>query len=608
MSSFKMSSSPIYTPLSGPDTIRVLEIGLVRRPAGDHLSGRLTIESLHDQPNYVALSYVWGASSSKDPIIEIAGYPFQVRESLFQAIKVLVSDNPKGKIRLWIDQICINQNDNTEKEHQVQLMSKIYSQARLVVCWLGDEADASDFAMVSFSYITRIHREAPKLSPPPRELGNANHYELISNISNPMVGKLGRACAALVQRPLFRRLWIVQEVALAKELELRCGSSSISGDEFFTAIDLLSSATTVPASATIGLIYEGALRLGQLREQSFTRPCESFPHLLQKTCTWECEKPQDRLNGLFGVAFRCDPATAWFKPSYSMSGPELFAMFAAQRVGVTGGLEILHFAGCQDSQTSMRPKGDGLLFPVPTLASHVPSWVPDWRVRRRPLPLFTNVQDNIKINFSATASKPSYSLDRISQRLHVSAIEIDRVKATSRPYHPSIGDSPAVMNNFILDWLEMAESYIDSTVVKRMFSQTLTMDLKVGIPRRGQEDLDPVTALADFERHNQGDYGVYPGDYEENWGKTIDGVTEFRYIAEELCRHRLLFITESGRLGLGGPQVEEGDLIYLIHGLRTPFVVDCNSERHRLRCECYVHGLMDGEVQCSDQDTILHLR
>ncbi|RSM04515.1 hypothetical protein CDV31_010003 [Fusarium ambrosium] len=471
-----MSSTPIYTPLGDPDTIRVLEIDLVRRPAGYHLSGRLTMKSLHDHPDYVALSNVWGASSSKDPIIEMAGHPFQIRESLFQAITVLVSDNPKGKIRLWIDQICINQNDNMEKEHQVQLMSKIYSQARLVICWLGDEADASDLALVSFSCITRVHRDASKLKlgPPPHELGNEIHLELISYISNPMEGKLGRACAALVQRPLFRRLWIIQDVALAKDLKLRCGSSSISGDEFFTAIDLLSSATTIPVSTTIGLIYESALKLGQL--------------------------PQDRLNGLFGVAFRCDPDAAWFKPSYSMSGPELFAMFAARHMSVTDGLEILHFAGCQDSPTS----------PV------MSSWVPDWRVRRRPLLLFTNVQDSIKVNFSATASKPSYSLDLSSQTLHVSAIEIDRVKARSQPYHPSIDDSPAVANKFIQDWLEMAKSYIDGTVVKRMFSQTLTMDLKVGIPRRGQEDLDPVTALVDFERHNQGDYRVYPGNEEEN--------------------------------------------------------------------------------------------
>ncbi|KAL6364813.1 hypothetical protein LRP88_00786 [Fusarium phalaenopsidis] len=550
-----MSSESIYTPLSDPDTIRVLEISLLH-PGSHQLSGRLTIESLHDQPDYVALSYVWGAPSPTDPLIEIDGHPFQVRESLFQAIKVLVSDT---KIRIWIDQICINQNDKPEKEHQVRLMSKIYSQARLVVGWLGDGADESDLAMVSFSYITRFVREAvaedAKLSPPPRELSSNNHVKLIYDIVNPVGGRLGRACAALVQRPWFRRLWIVQEVALAKELELRCGTSSISGEEFFTAMELLSSAITDSASTAIGVIYGSALKLGQLREQTFTRPCESFPHLLQKMCAWECEKPQDRLNGLFGVAFLQDSAAAWFKPTYSLSALDLFTKFAMEHIHTTRGLEILHFAGCEDSVLSPERVENNLLRVSTTIpVEDVPSWVPHWRLKGRPLPLLTNTQDNITVNFSATASVSKFFLDTVTRTLHVRAIEVDRVMATCPPYHPSLGNLPGAVDNLILDWLEVAEFYIESTVVRRMFSQTLTMGLKVDMPSRVQEHFDPVAALADFERHNKGDYGKFPGNEDEDWKKTIDGVTEFRYIAEELCRHRLLFITEAGRLGLGGPQ------------------------------------------------------
>ncbi|WAO91061.1 HET domain-containing protein [Fusarium falciforme] len=605
-----MSSEYIYTPLSDPDTIRVLEIGLLH-PDSHQLSGRLTTESLHDQPDYVALSYVWGAPSPTDLLIDIDDHPFQVRESLFQAIRALVSDT---KIRIWIDQICINQNDNTEKEQQVQLMSKIYSQARMVVGWLGDEADESDLAIVSFSYITRISREAmvedPKLSPPPHELSSKNHAELISDIINPVGGKLGRACAALVQRPWFRRLWIVQEMALAKELELRCGTSSISGDEFFTAIASLFSAITDSASTAIGAIYGSALKLGQLREQTFTGPCESFPHLLQKICAWECEKPQDRLNGLFGVAFCRDPAAAWFKPSYSMSGPELFAMFAAEHILVTGGLEILHFKGCDDTLVQVKQEADGLRFlPVTTPVNDLASWVPNWQVRTRPLPLLTNVQDNIEANFSATASEPDYSLNRISQTLSVRAVEVDKVKMRGPQYLPFGGHWAGLVDGCFLEWLELVKHYIGSKEAESMFPLTVTMDRKVAVPGRFPNRFDPNTILDHLERHAQ---EMVPGEYPEKnkgyWKETIDAVTEFRYLAEELCRYRVLFVTESGRLGLGSSQVEEGDSIYLIHGLKTPFVVSYRSQGHLLRGECYVHGLMDGKVHWSDQDTTLHLR
>ncbi|KAJ4232147.1 hypothetical protein NW759_002535 [Fusarium solani] len=592
-----MSSESIYTPLSDPYTIRVLEIGLLH-PGSHQLSGRLTTESLHDQPDYVALSYVWGAPSPADPLIDIDGHPFQVRESLFQAIKALVSDT---KVRIWIDQICINQNDNTEKEHQVQLMSKIYSQARLVVGWLGVEADDSSFAMASFRFLARKNvAKDPEWNTP-------SEINLFLEMANPRK-RLGRACISLVQRPWFHRLWIVQEVALARHLDLRCGTSSISAEIFFLIIQVLSFVVFEPLLASIRHAYEPVYKLGRLRTQASSKSCESFPHLLQSFCTWGCEKPQDRLNGLFGVAFRHDPAAAWFKPTYSMSAPDLFTRFAMEHIHTTRGLEILHFAGCEDSTLFLDPVENKLLVSTTIPGGDVPSWAPDWRLRGRPLPLLTNTQDGITVNFSATASVSKFSLDTVSQTLHARAIEVDRVKATCPPYHPSLGNFPGAVDNLILNWLEVAECYIESTVVRRMFSQTLTMDLKVDMPSRVQEHFDPVAALADFERHNKGDYGKFPGNKDEDWKKTIDGVTEFRYIAEELCRHRLLFITEAGRLGLGGPQVGEGDSVYLIHGLQTPFIVDCSLEQHILRGECYVHGLMDEKAQWSDQDTTLHLR
>ncbi|KAI8717958.1 HET domain-containing protein [Fusarium sp. LHS14.1] len=603
-----MSSKPICTPLSDPDTIRILEIGLLHS-GSNQLSGRLTIESLHDKPDYVALSYVWRTASSYDPLIDINGHPFQVRQSLSQAIKALVSDT---EIRIRIDQICINQNDNTEKEHQVQLMSKIYSQARLVVGWLGDEADDSDLAMASFSYITRMATQVVakdlELSPPPDVLRYNSQVELIGDITNIVGGKLGHACALLVQRPWFCRLWIVQEVALARELQLRCGSSSISGAEFFTAMELLYSAITVPGSATFGLIYKNALKLGQLRTQTFTRPSESFPHLLNKICAWECEKTQDRLNSLFGVAFRHDPVAAWFKPTYAMSGPELFTMFAKEHIRSTNGLEILHFIGCNDILVEAKQEADGQrFFLVITPVDDIASWVPDWRVRARPLPLLTNAQDNIGVNFSATASEPDYSMDHGFQTLHVRAIKVDKVKMRGPLYHPFGSHWAGYVDRCLLKWLELVKRYIGSTKAESMFPLTVAMDKKVAVPGRFPNHFDPNTILDHFQRHDQ---EMESGEYFEsdNWKDTIDAVTEFRYLAEELCRYRVLFVTEGGRLGLGSSQVEEGDSIYLIHGLKTPFVVNSRSKEDRLRGDCYVYGLMDGEAQWSDEDTTLHLR
>jgi hypothetical protein len=47
----------------------------------------------------------------------------------------------------WIDQICINQEDETEKGHQVQFMGEIFRRAYNVFAWLGMEDDDSTFTV-----------------------------------------------------------------------------------------------------------------------------------------------------------------------------------------------------------------------------------------------------------------------------------------------------------------------------------------------------------------------------------------------------------------------------------------------------------------------------
>ena len=77
-------------------------------------------------------------------MLRVNGHLLQIRASLGEALQELTTrGNP---IRLWVDQICINQNNETEKEQQVQLMSRIYVQALRVIGWLGGHDDDSQLA------------------------------------------------------------------------------------------------------------------------------------------------------------------------------------------------------------------------------------------------------------------------------------------------------------------------------------------------------------------------------------------------------------------------------------------------------------------------------
>lgn len=90
-------------------------------------------------PEYEALSYVWGGSGSGVSSINLAyvsGHQLVISENLNGALRGLRSEL---KLRIvWVDAICINQNDVGERGHQVSLMSTIYGQARCVVVWLGE--------------------------------------------------------------------------------------------------------------------------------------------------------------------------------------------------------------------------------------------------------------------------------------------------------------------------------------------------------------------------------------------------------------------------------------------------------------------------------------
>ncbi|KAE9368089.1 HET-domain-containing protein, partial [Stipitochalara longipes BDJ] len=118
------------------------EIRLVILESGSRdapLRCRLIHVSLDDNPEYDALSYVWGDISVQDPAILLDGKPFQVGVNLSAALLNIRHedlDDPKES-RIWIDAICINQTNVTERNQQVQQMDRIYSRAMKVLIWLG---------------------------------------------------------------------------------------------------------------------------------------------------------------------------------------------------------------------------------------------------------------------------------------------------------------------------------------------------------------------------------------------------------------------------------------------------------------------------------------
>ena len=167
----------------------------------------LTEHNFEQPPEYHAISYAW---SHEEPVGTIIcnGKPLAVTPDLLECLRCLSAVN--GCQNLWIDAICIDQEDDEEKAHQVANMHKIYRQATDVYVWLGPAEDSSDFAM---SIMTTLgdkfgdvlsNRESLRW-----EIIDFGHGLLRSDPSIPQL------LWKFYQSPWFRRLWAYQGVVLA---------------------------------------------------------------------------------------------------------------------------------------------------------------------------------------------------------------------------------------------------------------------------------------------------------------------------------------------------------------------------------------------------------
>jgi len=110
-------------PISGPKYARIPRCQLIEA-------------SLSDRPHYSALSYAGGNNTAKNRVIVVNNIPIRIPENLYDALMTL-RPTDDSTFTVWVDDVCINQNDKREKSSQVELMKDIFSQAREVLAWLG---------------------------------------------------------------------------------------------------------------------------------------------------------------------------------------------------------------------------------------------------------------------------------------------------------------------------------------------------------------------------------------------------------------------------------------------------------------------------------------
>jgi hypothetical protein len=113
-----------------------------------------------DLPPYTALSYVWGARGPNKYKISIHGSILEITPNLHGALRTIEKLEDISSQWLWIDAICIDQNDLEERAAQVKLMRDLYSRARRTIAYLGPEDDGAEIAL---SWMERLGAAYPNL-------------------------------------------------------------------------------------------------------------------------------------------------------------------------------------------------------------------------------------------------------------------------------------------------------------------------------------------------------------------------------------------------------------------------------------------------------------
>lgn len=278
----------VYQPLIAEDAVRVLVLepantmdAPLRCSIDQYIrSQELYSEEYDEEIHFSAVSYTWGTASASLRLA-IANSD-EVPHVSYMWISATVDSflrhlrKPEEAVRLWIDALCLNQKDTTEKAKQIHFMSDIYKAARRVHIWLGDQR--IETARKAFSVIRRLDLT----------------HELCTDSDD------FASLVALFRRSWFSRRWIIQEAALAHDALVHCGTASILLSRILMALRKLKRA--MKNSAFVKLGYGAHMLLASVATYQMSAPDLSILQLLWDLDESECFDKRDRLAAVYGMA------------------------------------------------------------------------------------------------------------------------------------------------------------------------------------------------------------------------------------------------------------------------------------------------------------------
>lgn len=412
-----MSSSPVvpkanaasysYDQLPNTNFIRLLTF---EPCSGQSISLSLTTHILELAPEFDCLSYTWGnPTSAYSEAAEISnivyqstgeigldGCEFSVQYNLYDALEMLSNLSSSERSRyVWIDAICINQQSLEERAAQVAIMDKIYSKARRVIAWLGQENEFTQDAISLLRIIGRVPEERYKHI-------RVSHWQnhdlefLRMGVSPPPTFNQWLGLIALFNLPYMRRVWIIQEVLVARDVMVVWGSENFpwtliakvmsffvtTGWHFYITTLHFKSLPVVVENAGVytQMLREKSLDINLVLEQIRREIVRdgappALPKLVSMFRDSKASDPRDKIYALLNLANKESPPFRMYPEAlvadYTISTRELF--IKVTRIFLKAYPNLRNLFLIEDA--ALRQIHD------------LPSWVPDYTVPMRPVSL-----------------------------------------------------------------------------------------------------------------------------------------------------------------------------------------------------------------------------
>lgn len=393
--------STIYRPLSSKKSIRLIDLEVGEYEAEIRCS--LTTWDLSTNPMYAALSYTWGdplavpyRTAKPSKVVWCNGESLLITANLYEALLKLrgfrMSVNA-STLLLWIDAICINQDDQAERGDQVAIMGEIYAKASAVISWLGHEDKNAKVAIKMINDILLPVAELWEAEGEDTFAYTFNDPTLFKRLRLPLVTpEEWEAFILFFERQYFHRCWIVQEVSLSGKAVVMCGplliewrritkvSQFLICSGWIPLLETFNKSRTIPGPtmAVPGILtgitfhclstrpHCGAGQGNNWNQFQTAKAYAFLELLLFKTHYFQATDPRDNIFAVLSIVSYIyqlkEPKVQFMRPNYSMPVQDVFVAITSDIIMNTQRVQLLSLA---QNKADRRVPG-------------LPSWVPDF--------------------------------------------------------------------------------------------------------------------------------------------------------------------------------------------------------------------------------------